>query len=58
MVEDIQDDATILHQLGLVDKKEKKSIRSLAQKIAAQIVRLRDYYKSQGIDMNGKACEP
>lgn len=58
MVEDIQDDAVILHQLGLIDKKEKKSIRSLAQKIAAQIVRLRDYYKSQGIDMNGKTCEP
>lgn len=58
MVEDIQDDAAILHQLGLIDKKEKKSIRSLAQKIAAQIVRLRDYYKGQGIDMNGKTCEP
>ena len=58
MVEDIQDDATILHQLGLIDKKEKKSTRSLAQKIAAQIVRLRDYYKGQGIDMNGKTCEP
>jgi polysaccharide pyruvyl transferase WcaK-like protein len=58
MVEDIQDDATILHQLELIDKKEKKSIRSLAQKIAAQIVRLRDYYKGQGIDMNGKTCEP
>ena len=57
MVEDIQDDAAILHQLGLIDKKEKKSIRSLAQKIAAQIVRLRDYYKGQGIDMNGKTCE-
>jgi len=57
MVEDIQDDATILHQMGLIDKKEKKSIRSLAQKIAAQIVRLRDYYKGQGIDMNGKTCE-
>lgn len=58
MVEDIQDDAVILHQLGLIDKKEKKSIRSLAQKIAAQIVRLRDYYKGQGIDMNGETCEP
>jgi len=58
MIEDIQDDATILHQLGLIDKKEKKSIRSLAQKIAAQIVRLRDYYKGQGIDMNGETCEP
>lgn len=58
MVEDIQDDATILHQLGLINKKEKKTTRSLAQKIAAQIVRLRDYYKSQGIDMNGKTCEP
>jgi len=58
MTEDIQDDATILHQLGLIDKKEKKSIRSLAQKIAAQIVRLRDYYKGQGIDMNGETCEP
>ena len=58
MVEDIQDDATTLHQLGLIDKKEKKIIRSLAQKIAAQIVRLRDYYKGQGIDMNGKTCEP
>lgn len=58
MVEDIQDDAVILHQLGLIDKKEKKSIRILAQKIAAQIVRLRDYYKGQGIDMNGKTCEP
>ena len=57
MVEDIQDDATILHQMGLIDKKEKKTIRSLAQKIAAQIVRLRDYFKGQGIDMNGKTCE-
>ena len=57
MVEDIQDDATILHQLGLIDKKEKKSIRSLAQKIAAQIVRLRDYYKGQGIDIHGETYQ-
>lgn len=58
MVEDLQDDAVILHQLGLICKKDKKSIRGLAQKIAAQIVRLRDYYNSQGIDMNGETCEP
>lgn len=57
MIEDIQDDATILHQLGLIDKKEKKSIRSLAQKIAAQIIRLRDYYKSQGIDIHGETYQ-
>lgn len=54
MIEDIQDDAVILHQLGILTKAEKKVIRKLVQKIAGQAVRLRDYFKSQGIDVNGK----
>lgn len=49
MIEDLQDDATILHQLGIIDKRRKKEIRKLAQKVAGQTVRLRDYFKSQGI---------
>lgn len=54
MVEDLQDDAVVLHQLGIINKKEKKAIRGLAQRISSQIVRLRDYFGSQGIDIDGQ----
>ena len=54
MIEDIQDDAVILHQLGVINKADKKVIRKLAQQIAGQAVRLRDYFKSQGMDVSGK----
>ncbi len=54
MIDDIQDDAVILFQLGVISKNQKKTIRKLAQKIAGQTVRLRDYFKSQGIDTTGK----
>lgn len=49
MIEDLQDDIIILHQLGIIDKRRKKEIRNLAQKVAGQTIRLRDYFKSQGI---------
>jgi len=54
MFEDLQDDAVILHQLNIISKTDKKVIRKLAQKVAGQTVRLRDYFKSQGMDVNGK----
>lgn len=57
MVEDIQDDAVILFQLGVLSKSEKKALRRLAQNISAQIVRLRDYFSSQGIDINGNTSQ-
>jgi len=57
MVEDLQDDAVILHQLGIINKKEKKAIRGLAQRISSQIVRLRDYFSSQGINIDGKTLQ-
>lgn len=49
MIEDLQDDAVILHKLDIIDKRRKKEIKKLAQKVAVQTVRLRDYFKSQGI---------
>lgn len=54
MAEDIQDDAVILSQLGVISKERKKEIRKLAQKVAGQTVRLRDYFNSQGIAIDGK----
>lgn len=57
MIEDIQDDALILNQLGIISKEQKKGMRKLAQKVAGQIVRLRDYYKSQGININGSVTK-
>ena len=54
LIEDLQDDAVILHQLGVISKERKKAIRKLAQKVSGQTVRLRDYFKSQGIDIDGK----
>jgi hypothetical protein len=57
MVEDLKDDAVILHQLGIINKKEKKAIRGLAQRISSQIVRLRDYFSSQGINIDGKTLQ-
>ena len=54
MVEDIIDDLTILSQLGVIGKERKKSMRRLAQKVSGQAVKLRDYFRSQGIDVNGK----
>lgn len=54
MIEDLQDDAVILNQLNVITKADKKVIRKLAQRVAGQNVRLRDYFKSQGMDVNGK----
>lgn len=54
MIEDLEDDMVILNNLSVIGKKDKKRTRKLAQGIAAQIVRLRDYFGSQGVDMNGK----
>ena len=54
MIEDLQDDAVILNQLDVITKADKKVIRKLAQRVAGQNVRLRDYFKSQGMDVNGK----
>lgn len=57
MTDDLQDDAVILHQLGVISKEQKKAIRKLAQRISGQTVRLRDYFKSQGIDIDVKSLE-
>lgn len=54
MIEDLMDDAVILSQLNVISKSDKKVIRKLAQRVAGQDVRLRDYFKSQGMDVNGK----
>lgn len=54
LAEDILDDAVILEQLGVIGKDRKKSIRRLAQKVSGQAVKLRDYFKSQGIGIEGK----
>ena len=54
MVEDLQDDAIILNQLNVISKADKKVIRKLAQRVAGQNVRLRDYFKSQGMGVNGQ----
>lgn len=54
MVEDIIDDLTILSQLGVIGKERKKSMRRLAQKVSGQAVKLRDYFRSQGIGISGK----
>lgn len=52
LVEDIEDDAKILQLLGVINKSECREIKSLAQKVAGQCSKLRDYYGSQGIDTN------
>lgn len=57
MMEDLQDDMMILHRLEVIGKTEKKKVRKLAQGIIAQLVALRDYTRSQGIDINGKTYE-
>ena len=54
LTEDIQDDAIILFSLNVISKKDKKQIRVLAHKVTGQIVRLRDYFGSQGMDVLGK----
>lgn len=54
MVEDIIDDLAILSQIGVISKERKKSMRRLAQKVSGQSVKLRDYFRSQGIGVNGK----
>ena len=54
LAEDILDDAVILEQLGVIGKDRKKLIRRLAQKVSGQAVKLRDYFKSQGIGIDGK----
>ncbi|MBR6140471.1 MAG: hypothetical protein IKQ37_01730 [Bacteroidaceae bacterium] len=53
LAEDIMDDTVIMSQLGVIGKDRKKAIRRLAQKVAGQSVKLRDYFKSQGIGING-----
>ena len=53
LAEDIMDDTVIMSQLGIIGKDRKKAIRRLAQKVAGQSVKLRDYFKSQGIGING-----
>ena len=53
LAEDIMDDTVIMSQLGVIGKDRKKAIRWLAQKVAGQSVKLRDYFKSQGIGING-----
>ena len=57
LVEDLQDDSVILHQLEVINKERKKAIRKLAQKVSGQTVRLRDYFKGQGIDINGQTLQ-
>ena len=57
LVEDLQDDSVILHQLEVINKERKEAIRKLAQKVSGQTVRLRDYFKGQGIDIDGKTLE-
>ena len=52
LVEDIIDDAMILAQIGTISKEKKKAIKRLAQKVSGQTVKLRDYFKSQGIGIN------
>lgn len=49
LIEDIMDDAIIMNQLGIIGREKKKTIRRLAQKVSGQAVKLRDYYKRQGI---------
>ena len=53
LAEDIMDDSVIMAQLGIIGKDRKKAIKRLAQKVAGQAVKLRDYFKSQGIGING-----
>ena len=53
LAEDIMDDTVIMSQLSIIGKDRKKAIRRLAQKVAGQSVKLRDYFKSQGIGING-----
>lgn len=53
MVEDIIDDLAILSQIGVISKERKKSMRRLAQKVSGQSVKLRDYFRSQGVGVNG-----
>lgn len=52
MAEDIMDDAVIMAQLGIIGRERKKTLRRLAQRVSGQAVKLRDYFRSQGIDIN------
>jgi len=54
LMEDIADDAVIMAQIGIVSKEQKKTIRRLAQRVSGQSVKLRDYFRGQGVGMNGK----
>jgi len=54
LAEDIMDDAVIMAQLGIISKERKKTLRRLAQRVSGQAVKLRDYFRSQGIDVDGK----
>lgn len=53
MIEDLQDDAAILCHMNVISKNGKKEIKKLGQKVAAQAVRLRDYFKGEGVGVNG-----
>ena len=53
MIEDLLDDFDTLHRLGMVNKEIYKTVKKLAQRIAGQCIRLRDYFSSQGITSNG-----
>ena len=57
MIEDLLDDAESLHKLGIINKENYKTVKKLAQKIAGQCVRLRDYFNSQGIRADGETLD-
>lgn len=55
IAESLEGKAILLHNLGMISKAEQKDCRKLAQRVAGQCIRLRDYYKSQGLDANVKS---
>lgn len=57
MVEDLLDDFYTLHKLGAINKEIYNTVKKLAQKIAGQCIRLRDYFKSQGISADGETSD-
>ena len=52
LLEDAQDDLTILRQLGVLPKTTEKSMKSLAKSVIAQAVAWRDYTNTQGANSN------
>lgn len=51
LLEDTQDDLTILRQLGVLPKTTEKSMKSLAKSVIAQAVAWRDYTNTQGAEL-------